>query len=111
MLGLLLAKTTGLRRKQTSVYSRHIIRLHCYDERSKCFPLTLYTLADDVATDDLRMHDGVAHSVKSREYYVRVYCISNVSLAKQRECLSPPTYFEASNSFYDPAPYGGSIKR
>jgi len=38
---LLLAKTCGLRRKQFSVCSKHIIYLHYYYERLKCSPLTL----------------------------------------------------------------------
>ena len=38
---LLLTTTRGLRRKQFSSCSKHIICLHCYCERSKCSPLVL----------------------------------------------------------------------
>ena len=38
---LLLARTRGLRRKQFSICSKHIICLHCYYECSECSPLAL----------------------------------------------------------------------
>ena len=38
------------------------------------------------------MYDGMVwHRRLSHEYCV--YCISNISSAKQRECPSPPMYF------------------
>ena len=55
---LLAKKTQGLRRKQFSVCSKHIVCSHCYYAYSKCSPLAEHTLSDGDSIAAL--HDGTA---------------------------------------------------